>query len=376
MPTAIIYLRLSREDEDRRRSDPKYDPFELHRATLERLASEGGFNAEIVQEIGSGATLAARPGFCEVLRRVEAGEIKTIIAAHEDRLTRADTLEGAFIIQTLADAGVTVITPGGVVDLTDDSHRLLFDVKRALAHYELQSYRRRLRANADARARKGLPLRAFRKLGYRYDKMAETYSPDPASYPMVQFIFARIRHASVDKIVREGRGKWESFPNRKKVYDILSDPFYCGRPARRYAHHKILPSQEWVYSEVRYDYETPVSDQEWQEIRRVIRSRHHEREKVNSRFWLSGLLRCGRCGASMSGTSYKDYSCFRRLQSQSGHTYITGPRAEAAVSEYILGILSDQSLMLAVVEIAEAVINQGKRQTDIQSELAHCRSEE
>jgi DNA invertase Pin-like site-specific DNA recombinase len=349
-PVAILYLRLSRDDEDRRRRDPGYDPFELHRATLERLAADRGLDAETVQEIGSGGTLYTRPAFMEILRRVEAGEVKALLVMDEDRLTRGKPRERAHILETLADAGVVIHTPNGMIDLGNQTHSLLYEVKGALARYELESYKRRVRAATIELAKSGKPVRGFQKFGYTYDRQTDQYHPDPSEYPMLCFIFETVRRMGIRSLCLAVKERFGYCPDDAAVYNMIIDPFYGGRPAMRYRGSAIMPEIEWIYSEREVEYEHPLTWEEWLDIRRMLRDRRTAKSRPVSCCWLTGILRCI-CGFSMAGSGVA-YRCSTRYAS--GHSHVDRSRAERLVSEFIIETISDPVLSTRTLRIVES----------------------
>lgn len=368
MTRAAVYVRKSRDEEH------VADALSLQRDSLLRLAADRGIaEPDVYEEVASGGSLAQRPAMVELLRRVEAGEVDLIIAAHEDRLTRADTLEGAYITHTLAAAGCRVLTLQGEINLADDSHALLWDVKRALSRYELQSYRRRRRAASVERARQGLPANSFNKFGYRWDRERRVYEPDPATYPALKWLFAQAPTTGADRLSREGRAMFGRFPSKYGVLHILSDPFYAGRPVLRWhktAHGpRLLPADEWVWSESDVDYPHPLTWEEHLRLQEIIAGRRHGRVKSASGFWCTGLCRCP-VGHSMFGTG--DYYACGQPSSSARHLHIRRNRMEGPVEAVILRMLSDPPLVAAIVERVTLLLS--KRETSREDILARLRT--
>jgi DNA invertase Pin-like site-specific DNA recombinase len=361
--TAVLYVRKSRDEES------VADALDLQRRALERLAQERGIlEYDVVTEIGSGATLADRPRFVEVLGRVQAGEVSVIIAAHEDRLTRADTLEGAYITNILAQAGVRVLTPAGEVDLRDDAHALLWDVKRALSRYELSSYKRRVKAANNERARQGKPSNGtFQKFGYRWDRERQVYEPSE-DYPALVWLFEAVRERGVAGVAREGRERFPRFPTSAAVWHIVHDPFFSGRPAKK----DNLPESEWVYADNPPKYPHPVTPTQHAALLELLRLRRRNKDPQAWRdVWCSKLAVCPE-GHRMTSAG-PVYAC-NHTADGGNHISISKHRLEYVVTEAVLAVLSNRDFMEAVVaRAAEALKDRRKNAGELQA--AHRRAQ-
>ena len=81
----ILYERLSRDDGDKAESDS----ISHQREMLEGFAEKNGFNPYIhVSDDGYSGTNWNRPGWQEVIARIEAGEVRAIIVKDSTRIGR------------------------------------------------------------------------------------------------------------------------------------------------------------------------------------------------------------------------------------------------------------------------------------------------
>ncbi len=99
-------------------------------------------------------------------------------------------------------------------------------------------------------------------------------------------------------------------------------------------------------------FHTPVLDEAtWTDLSAVLAARPTRRRGTNDSP-LRGLLRCGRCGGSMTRTgpdAHASYRCWRDGSKGTGcHNTITAPKTEAVVIEAALAVLGDPVRLAAL----------------------------
>lgn len=108
--------------------------------------------------------------------------------------------------------------------------------------------------------------------------------------------------------------KGNPFESRTIKY-ILENPFYCGKIRWNYTKHggEIKDPKDWIITEGKH--EPLVPEHEWLAVQRIIKKQDSPckpRDISSCRHWLSGILKCSSCGASLgynSGGGY--FQCWK-----------------------------------------------------------------
>ncbi len=148
-----LYVRTSTNDQD--------GQAQLH--ALRRAADARGWTErrEFI-DIGHSGAKPSRPALDELKRAAKAGEIRAVLVAGLDRLGRSlrDLL---VLLDELNAAGCAVISLRESIDLTTPTGRLLVHLLAALAEFERELIRERVRAGigrvkATGKTRSGKPV--------------------------------------------------------------------------------------------------------------------------------------------------------------------------------------------------------------------------
>lgn len=290
----------------------------------------------------SGASLR-RPGFEALLAAVEANEIDRIVVESVDRISR-DLHDATGFFKNLAFNGCQLVGVGDGLDSAHKSGRLGFTLKALVGELFLTDLADKTRRGLDGRFRAGKAT-GLQPYGYRTRPSADgseimiaeeeaavvrdiyrAYA-DGASFAAIAQRLnergvpcprARTRHKDSD------RG-WAT----TTVRSLLDNEKYIGR--WRYArtewvkkpgtNHRVprpRPESEQLVDE-RPELAI-VSDRLWKDVQarreasRRAYSRKPGRAPTRKHYALSGVLRCGTCGSSMSiaGSSRKWYGCQQR----------------------------------------------------------------
>ena len=156
---AAIYVRTSTSDQD--------GAAQLH--ALHRAAEARGW-ASVLEftDIGHSGAKASRPALDALGRAARAGEVRQVMVFALDRLGRSlrDLL---LLLDELTAAGCIVISLRESIDLSTPTGRLLVHLIAALAEFERELIRERVRAGiarvkATGRTRSGQPIGRPRRL--------------------------------------------------------------------------------------------------------------------------------------------------------------------------------------------------------------------
>jgi site-specific DNA recombinase len=333
--TAGIYTRIS--------SDPGNSELgvERQREDCERLVRERGW--ELAGEYRDNDVSAfdgrTRPAYERLLRDIRAGRIDTVISWHSDRLHRSLSELETFI-KLVEERGIAVeAVTSGTLDLGTPSGRAMARTMTTMARFEVEHRSERIRRKAAEIAKSGRPtgggIRAF-GLAPGWESVIE---PERA---LIQGAADRImRGESLGSIVSDWRRRGVRTPGRSTA------------PEGRY----------WTVSSLKRMLIAPriVGDREhrgvvvasggfpamldrptWERVRDLLSAPRGVAPPTVRRYFLTGLARCGRCGAKLSpdtnaaaGSSSRRYSCRRGAQG-CGRLRVLAKHLEGLVGEAIL----------------------------------------
>lgn len=283
--TAAIYVRISRDDAGdmlgvrRQEKDA--------RALCER---KGWLVGEVFADddvsAWSGVT---RPGYRQMLAAISAREVDAVVAYDLDRLHRIPRELEEFFDACDRAGLVNLATVSGDVDLGTNDGRLVARIMGAVAKKSSDDTSRRLRRKFDEMAEQGRP-HGGRAFGYDADGM--TVRPDEA---------ALVREAAKDVLAGESLAaiarRWNDLGSRTSqrgrlwtgtvVRFVLTNPRQAGLRVHR---GEVVGPGAWPAIVDRATHERLVA----------ILTGPGRRQAPARRTAFTGLVRCARCGATMS----------------------------------------------------------------------------
>ena len=193
------------------------------------------------------------------------------------------------------------------------------------------------------KARRG-GYQATTPLGYQYNGPGQIPTIIEEEAEVIRYIFREYADRGLDRTTIARRlndigkrtKKGHLYDNRSVEY-ILKNPFYIGKVRWNRAPHsayKENPEEEIIIADGQH---TPIIDQEL--FDRAAARLRSERQEYRSRsvstckHWLSGLVRCSYCGATLSYIrSAKAFNCWKYTKGlHKGSCYISEKKLIAAV---------------------------------------------
>lgn len=317
---AVIYARQSK--------DAMGDAAAVSRqlADCRELARTNGWDiAKEIIENDRSATTGDRPGWRDLLAGIDAGRFDVLVAWHPDRLYRrlrdlVDLIEVAER-RSLRIAAVR----SGDLDLGSPTGRMVASLLGSVAAYEVQHKGQRQRAANRQRAQQGHVGWSLRPYGYdRTDGRVVLVDAEVAILREAarRVLAGEATHAIVQDFNTRGLttttgGRWQTTPLRR----MLISPRLAGRAV---LNGEDFGAGDWP----------AVFDQDTHDrlvaLFRDPRRRHSG--STRTKYLLSGLLACGKCGSVMfampaSGVSYLTYVC------KAGNGHVT--RKVVDVDEFV-----------------------------------------
>ena len=321
----------------------------------ERLADRHGFHVVATYRDAalSGGT-TRRPGYQAMLAAARRGEFRAIVAEDTSRLWRL-LAEQAPRLAELSDLGIAVVTHD--LDTRQESGAILGAVSGAMAEQYRREIGRRTKRGLEGLARQGKSA-GGRAYGYIPAALSGTgrVEIDKDQATIVREIFERYSHgwsprAIAAELNRRGvpspGSSWKRNVRRKAGWlssaiagdpsrgmGILNNELYIGRQvwnrlrwirSASDSHKRRClqnPRNEWIVrDELRLRI---VSEQLWEAVKaRQDQAAHARGDRIRAglsgrtgagpKYLLSGLLRCGDCGASLVIADRRHYACSGRV---------------------------------------------------------------
>jgi site-specific DNA recombinase len=262
-----------------------------------RLFIEDGYSAKNLE----------RPQLTKLLNEVQNGTISKILVTKLDRLSRK-LLDLLTLIELFQGHKVAFISIGESFDTNTPSGRLTLQVLGAVAEFERERIRERVFENMMHAASQGKWLTRY-PYGYRLQNKELVVHESEAA--IVKDIF--------DLYIEKGFGYYkiakylneEGIPSRenkewslRSVKLILTNPVYKGTlvwnrtDKSKEAKEQLKDEDEWIT----IDNAVPaiISTDLWEKAQEKTTEKKIAPRAKTSPHLLGGILRCGKCGASMA----------------------------------------------------------------------------
>lgn len=323
---ALVYVRVSRLDEDERQV--KLSPG-VQRERALALPELTGFTTEVFEDLDFSGKDTLRPDYQRMLIRLQKGDVAYVVAYDLSRITRDVSDQQAFA-KALQRGGAMFLESarGRVRDLSDEDEEFVSLIEGAGNQRERKKTARRVRDTFASQTARGvligsLPPGYLRKREYdeQSGKVTRRWvEVDEAAAEVVRTLFreyasGRHSHASlarwlnaqeVPPLKRRNAGMGarlsDESPARRGVWtsgsikDLLRNARYAGRVSLsdgRLVESKAYPA---IVDAATYEACERVRMAKWFQVKREPGA-----GKTASPFLLSGLLRCAKCGSTMSG---------------------------------------------------------------------------
>lgn len=296
----LSYARLSVDDPDR--DGPSSSIQDQHADNRAWMAQRGIECAGELTDDGYSGTLRweKRPGLREAFRRISAGEASILVCKNQDRFARG-TWNVGYCRIGLEDAGGTLM-------LREEERLsdLEVGVRAVMGGEYVEQTRRRVTEKMRGKAARGEYTGGKALFGYRWiSRSGRAIVPEEAA--VLRMIFDGFDPAGGNKT--KAQLSAETGFDRQRIHRILVHPAYAG--AYTYGRHaavrgkrhqlKRTDPSRWIVEWGAHD--PIVSREQWE--------RCQERLRRQSQSWaaadpsqratlpLTGLLRCGDCGADL-----------------------------------------------------------------------------
>lgn len=370
---------------------------EVTQVLVDQVIQDGGlssYNIKLYIDDGHTGEVLERPGMLALLDDARAGLLQKCVCLDPDRFSRKLMVQ--LVATDLLDKRkVEIVFVNGEYANTIEG-RLFYQMRGAIAEFDKQKITRQLKEGRRRRGKQGKVLRDFQVYGYNYDPEKRALVINEAEAAVVRLMFDLFtkpsvvykgREVSVKGIngiavflTEEGiptkrrRGVW----HRQVVRQMLMNRTYIGEfYQNRWATEDMLlnkyrppedripmverPREEWIkipcpeiIEKAQFDYAQMLLQES---------KRRWAKTPMRS-YLLSGLIRCGECGNTMTGRRAKEwgkyifqYTC---IKSTAGAAHrgcgrkLVVEEFDAEIWDTVRAWLNQPDEIAAAVEEAEA----------------------
>jgi DNA invertase Pin-like site-specific DNA recombinase len=318
----ILYARLSVEDGP----DKESNSITNQRKLLTEYAERGGFAPYLcLADDGKSGANYERPAWQELMAKVDANEVGTIILKSLDRMGR-NYLESGILREMFADKGIRLIAVNDGIDTFDHNDDFV-PFREIMAEYYVRDTSRKIKSSLQTKGKSGKPLSTKPPYGFCKDPGDKNvWRVDPEAAAVVRRVFDLAVSGNgpfeICRILHDEKVERPSYYQTKRGYVNYSgaldakDPYVWGshsvtfmlsRP--EYAGHTVnfksvkpsykskkqiqLPPEQWLIFP--NTHEAIVPQETWdlaQKCREVVR----RTDTVGEANPLTGLIYCADCG--------------------------------------------------------------------------------
>lgn len=343
---AGIYARISNDpDDDRLGVTRQVDD-------CEKLGAAKGWpvHDRYVDDDKSAWSGKPRPEYRRLLDDIGSGRIDAVLVWHPDRLHRRP-IELEEFVEVCKRANLDEVAyVGGELPVGQDDGLLVARILAAVASDSSAKTAKRIRRKNDERALAGLPTGGgHRPFGYCEDRIRM----DPAEAALIRDAAARIiAGESIRAIATEWNDRgvptpagraWSLFSLRR----MLASPRLSGQREHR---GEVVATGQW---------DPILTREQTAAIRSTLAANRHARRRPTRRYFLTGLLHCGRCGAPLVSRPTADrtrrYVCAKGIGfTGCGRLAVNAEVIEAFIADAILLRLDTPALASALADPAGA----------------------
>lgn len=338
---------------------------------LERRYEDGG---------KSGGNLD-RPALQQLIADIENSLVQIVVVYKVDRLTRS-LADFAKLVEIFDRHGVSFVSVTQQFNTTSSMGRLTLNVLLSFAQYEREVTAERIRDKIAASKKKGMWMGGVPPLGYEPDgrtlKIVAKEAEQVRTLFRLYLELGCVRKLQSELEYRGIRSKrWQTRNGRRmggkvisrgSLYKILNNPIYIGQIRHREELHQG-------------QHDAIIDESLWQDVQsqlaRNVASKARRQKTLSP---LAGLLFDEHCNgftpshANKKGRRYRYYvnrAVLQNRQQDAGSVHrISAPRIEGLVSNWLLGLLTDQPTLQAWIVDAKPGISTSDLSTNLDTAKA------
>lgn len=303
---------------------------------IRQCRKKAGKDAECIEYVDDGYSgeFLERPALTKLREDTKNGLIDEVVIYSVDRLSR-NAMNAQIIVREFQRRNIKITFVTTEFDTTPMGN-MFFGFNALLAEYEKALIKERMTNGRKAKARKNKVVKDVKVYGYKYNKEAgkmEIYEPEAKIVRLIFELFTDprgrvqgingIAHYLTDKGIptKKRKGVW----HRQVVRQILMNETYTGvfyhnkwdtdgMLANKYKKNSedkipmtMRPKEEWIPVEV----PVIIEKKTFEYAQKLLKeSRRRWAGTSKNTYLLSGLVRCGECGNTMTGRRAKNWGTY------------------------------------------------------------------
>jgi site-specific DNA recombinase len=361
---AAIYTRVSSQSQ----AEEGFSLEAQHDILMDLIERKGLQLYKVYSDPGVSGGSFKRPGIQMLIADMKAKKFEALLIHKLDRLSRniGDLYQFIDLINKL-DVRLIIASQGSEeIDTRSPMGKAFLFFSGIWAHIYLDNLREETLKGQIKKAQKGGKHISRPPLGYTFDSDYNLCIVEEEAklvrtvfhlYLSGQGVVKIAKHMNTFSRGKEG-GKWDS----KAVRNIITNPTYAG-----YNHFKPAHWSDYQRIITNGDHEPIVTKEEFKQAQTYIERRTNKHMSKNSyNYPFSGIVRCGKCGATYTGNSskhegkvYKSYRCY--------NNYSKNLCDAQSISEYALTQLAFNHLF--IIEDFYQQKETKQEEIDIQKEI-------
>ncbi|MEH6943558.1 recombinase family protein [Bacillus sp. JJ722] len=306
----VIYIRVSTEEQAKH----GYSILAQKEKLEAYCKSQGWEIIEIYIDDGYSAKDLNRPKFNAMMQEVKKGDIDVVLVYRLDRLTRS-VLDLYEILKVLDDHKCKFKSATEVYDTTSAMGKLFITLVAAIAQWERENLAERVRLGMEKKTRLGKWKGGTAPYGYIYTNDELIINSDESKTIKLIYELSKTKgfltiakYLTATGVPTKKGGDWHV----DSVRDIANNPVYAGYLtfSESITEYKKPPREKTLFDGI-HDPIIP-REQFWELQDLLDRRRTFGGKRETSNYYFSTILKCARCGHSMSGHKSggkKTYRC-------------------------------------------------------------------
>ncbi|MGM0215425.1 recombinase family protein [Enterococcus sp. AZ109] len=282
---------------------------EIKNWSISNIYRDGGYSGSNIE----------RPAMKRLISDAKKEKFECVLVYKLDRLSRSQKDTLYLIEDVFANKGISFVSLNENFDTSTAFGKAMIGILAVFAQLEREQIKERMNMGKLGRAKSGKAMGWSRvPFGYFYED--DIYKIDPLQAPIVQQIFKEYLAGSsitklIDKLNQEGHIGKDVKWSYRALRMILGNPIYAGYVS--YQNQLFEGQHEPLISKA--DFETTKRELEVRQ--KAAYEKNNNPRPFQTKYMLSGLLKCGLCGAAFEvvlgnirkdGTRLKTYSCLSR----------------------------------------------------------------
>ena len=315
MNKAAIYIRVSTK-----RQIDKYSPSEQKRILTEYAASRNWIIFDYYSDLGESGADSDREDLDRLLVDAEKKLFDKVLLFEQDRLSRLEQIDWAYLANSLARLNIKLITPTSEINLENEEDRFIADLLNLLANREMKKIKKRTSMGRKASNKNGTYFASESPFGTSYNRETNKWKVVPEESRIVRLMFDWYLDGTGFTAIGK-RLKRLGYKTRKGcefsgnvVYRIMFNTAHTGYYQQTIVGETCTHKINWEDGHGPY-----ITQDEFDKMKSIAISRSTGQVEYfhEVRYLLTGLLVCGECHKKLR-------SGIKRYKAKDGeHIYTT-----------------------------------------------------